>query len=234
LSTLNGFPQVWAHRGASAAKPENTLDAFREAARQGADGVELDVRRSADHAMVICHDATFPDGREIRSLAVADLPDHVPLLGAALDACDGLIVNIEIKNVEVDIDYDPDEFLAGAVVSLVAERDVRDQVVVSSFSLATIDRVRDLDPDIPTGYLASGRWDQQKALRRAIDGGHGAFHPFDLVVNAELVEAAHDSGVAVNVWTVDDPDRIRWLAELGVDAIITNVPDIAIDALRRG
>ena len=234
MSALNGFPQVWAHRGASAAKRENTLDAFREALRQGADGVELDVRRSADHAMVVCHDATLPDGREIRGVDVGDLPDHVPLLGAALDACDGLLVNIEIKNVEVDIDFDPEEFLAGAVVSLVGERDVRDQVLVSSFSLATIDRVRELDADIPTGYLASARWDQRKALQRAIDGGHGAFHPFDLVGNEDLVAAAHDNGIAVNVWTVDDPDRIRWLGELGVDAIITNVPDIAIEALRKG
>lgn len=225
---------MWAHRGASASRPENTLEAFREAARQGADGVELDVRRSADHAMVICHDATFPDGREIRGLTVADLPGTVPLLGAALDACDGLLVNIEIKNADVDIDFDPDEYLAGAVASLVAERDVRDEVLVSSFNLATIDRVRDLDADIPTGYLASARWDQRKSLQRAIDGGHCAFHPFDLVVNEDLVKAAHDHGLAVNVWTVDDPDRIRWLAEVGVDAIITNVPDVAIAALRRG
>jgi len=234
LPSLDGFPQVWAHQGASAARPPNTLDAFREAVRQGADGVELDVRRSADHAPVVSHDATVPDGREIRALTVADLPEKVPLLGAALDACDGLVVNIEIKNADVDIDYDPDHYLAGAVASLVAERGIRDQVVVSSFNLATIDRVRELDSDIPTGYLVAPRWDPHTGLDRAVAGSHRALHPFDLAVNPDLVKAAHDRGLAVHVWTVDDPDRIRWHAEIGVDAIITNVPDVAIAALKRG
>ena len=200
----------------------------------GADGVELDVRRSADHAMVVHHDAALADGRPIHELTVADLPDPVSLLGAALDACDGLTVNIEIKNVPVDIDFDPEHYLAGAVVSLVNERELAAKVVVSSFNLDTIDRVRHLDSEIPTGYLASPTWDQLEALQRAIAGGHGAFHPHQLVVNDELVRAAHDSGVEINVWTADEPDRIRWLAERGVDAIITNVPDVAIDALRRG
>jgi glycerophosphoryl diester phosphodiesterase len=223
----------------------------------GADGVELDVRRSRDHAMVIHHDAELADGRPIHDVTVADLPEPIALLGAALDACDGLTVNIEIKNVPVDIDFDPEHYLAGAVVSLLNERDpagdrahgfgapagdraqgfgapAKNQFVVSCFNLDTIDRVRQLDSEIPTGYLASPAWEQLEALRRGINGGHGAFHPHHVVVNAELVGAAHDSGVAINVWTVDDPDRIRWLAELGVDAVITNVPDVAIDALRRG
>lgn len=234
MSAASAFPKVWAHQGASSARPPNTLDAFREAARQGADGVELDVRRSDDHALVVSHDPALADGREIRNLSVADLPASMPLLGSALDACEGLVVNIEIKNAHDEVDFDPDGYLAGAVASLVAERDSRDQVVVSSFDLATIDRVRDLDPDIPTGYLAPARADQREALRRAVDGGHAAFHPCDLAVSADLVREAHDQGLSVHVWTVDDPDRIRWHAELGVDVIITNVPDVAIAALRHG
>ena len=224
---------IWAHQGASRAKPANTLEAFREAKAQGADGVELDVRRSRDGAMVIHHDAVLPDGRPIFETGVADLPGHVPLLDAALDACDGLIVNIEIKNVPVDIDFDPDESMAAAVVHLVNELAAHDRVLVSCFSLDTIDRVRTLDPSIPTGYLTSARWNQVEALQRAVDGGHTAFHPNDLAVNAELVRRAHDAGLRVNTWTVDDPDRMRWLVEeCGVDAVITNVPDVARAALR--
>ena len=223
---------IWAHQGASQAKPANTLEAFREAKALGADGVELDVRRSRDGAMVIHHDAELPDGRRIFETDVADLPAHVPLLDAALDACDGMVVNIEIKNVPVDIDFDPDERMAEAVVRLVGELDCRDAVLVSCFSLDTVDRVRTLDPTIPTGYLASARWDQVEALQRAIDHGHSAFHPMDLVVNADLVRRAHDAGLRVNTWTVDDPDRMRWLVdECGVDVIITNVPDVARAAL---
>src|SRR5688500_4469246 len=103
---------IWAHRGASRAKPENTLEAFREAKAQGADGVELDVRRTRDGAMAVRHDATLPDGRAIHELDVPDLPGFVPLLDAVLDACDGMVVNIEIKNVPVDIDFDPTELMA--------------------------------------------------------------------------------------------------------------------------
>jgi glycerophosphoryl diester phosphodiesterase len=226
---------IWAHRGASVARRENTIDAFAEARAQGAAGVELDVRRTADRAMAVHHDAALADGRLIVEMRARDLPPEVPLLDAALDACAGMLVNIEIKNVEVDADFDPDQFLAGAVVDLVHERDATGSVLVSCFGLAAIDRVRSLDAEIPTGYLASPRWDQRTSLQRAIDGGHSAFHPYDLVVNPELVAAAHDAGVVVNVWTVDDPDRIRWLAgECGVDAIITNVPDLALAALAEG
>lgn len=224
---------VWGHRGASAVRPENSIDAFIEARRQGAAGVELDVRRSADRALVVHHDAQLPDGRLIVTLEARDLPPEVVLLDAALDACEGMVANIEIKNVEVDPDFDPDQYLAAAVVDLLAARRTAPaDVIVSSFGLAAIDRVRSLEPSIPTGYLASARWDQRKALQRAIDGGHAAFHPYHLVVNPELVAAAHDAGVAVNTWTVDEPDRIRWLAhECGVDAVITNVPDVALAAL---
>jgi glycerophosphoryl diester phosphodiesterase len=223
---------IWAHRGASVVEPENTLEAFRKARALGADGVELDVRRTRDSAMAVRHDATLADGRIVHELDVRDLPADVPLLAAALDACDGMVVNIEIKNVPVDIDYDPSEFLAEAVVALVQERGAQDDVVVSCFGLDAIDRVRALDPSIPTGYLTSATWDQVRALQRAIDGGHTAFHPNQVSVNRELVVRAHDAGLTVNTWTVDDPDRIRWLVEeCGVDAIITNVPDVARSAL---
>ena len=225
---------IWAHRGASRAKPENTLDAFREAKAPQADGVELDVRRTRDGAMAVRHDATLPDGRAIHELDVPDLPDFVPLLDAALDACAGMVVNIEIKNVPVDIDWDPDDTMAAAVVRLVGELGKHDEVLVSCFNLDTIDRIRTLDPTIPTGYLTSVRWDQVKSLQRAIDGGHGHFHPMDPVVNAELVRLAHDAGIRVNTWTVDDPDRMRWLVDdCDVDAVITNVPDVARAALDR-
>ncbi len=90
--------QVIAHRGASRAERENTLAAFRRAAVMGANAVELDVRRTSDGAMAVHHDAVLPDGRVICEMTSAELPEHVPLLPAALDACNGMWVNIEIKN----------------------------------------------------------------------------------------------------------------------------------------
>ena len=211
---------------------ENTIEAFLEARRQGADGVELDVRRSGDHSMVVFHDAHLADGRLVSELGVDDLPPEVTLLGAALDACDGMIVNVEIKNFPIEPDYDATEFLAGAVASLVGERGLHRRVVVSSFSLDVINRVREVDPEIPTAYLTSATWDQQACLERMLAAGHRIFHPNHVAVGPDLVAAAHDAGVTVNTWTVDDPDRIRWLADVGVDAIITNVPDVAVATLR--
>src|SRR5690606_24626131 len=108
---------VVGHRGASAAEPPgNTIAAFRRAAELGADWVELDARRTADDAVVVHHDAELPDGRVIRSVPAAELTDWVPTLEAALDACDGMKVNVEIKNSPDDPDFDESRSIADAVV----------------------------------------------------------------------------------------------------------------------
>ena len=108
------IPMVIAHRGASAAHPENTVAAFVGARDAGADGVELDARRTADGHVIVHHDAQLPDGRVIVELAAAELPDHVPSLAEALDACAGMVVNIEIKNWPDDPDFDGTEQVAVA------------------------------------------------------------------------------------------------------------------------
>lgn len=225
--------KVLGHGGAAAAYPSNTIEAFREAARVGADGTELDVRRSRDHALVVHHDAHLRDGRLIAETDVADLPNHVPLLGEVLDALQGLFVNIEIKNFPTEPDFDPEHYLSQAVAALVAERDLYGSVVVSCFNLHVIDRVAEEDGRIRCGYLMSSPLDPRQALAATIEHGHAAFHPHHSVVDAELVEEAHGAGIDVNVWTVNEPDRIRWLGDIGVDAVITDVPDVALDALRR-
>ena len=117
-----GTPQVVAHRGASRAARENTLAAFDLASKLGADGIELDVRRTADGLMAVHHDAALADGRLICDTTAADLPDHVPLLADALDACGDLWVNIEIKNHPDDPDHDSREVLAAAVAHHLAQR----------------------------------------------------------------------------------------------------------------
>ena len=89
---------VVAHRGASAAAAENTLPAFRLARELGADWVELDARRTADGVVVVHHDAHLPDGRILAELTADELPESVPNLAEALEECDGMGVNVEIKN----------------------------------------------------------------------------------------------------------------------------------------
>src|SRR3954447_13954392 len=101
---------VIGHRGASARFAENTLDAFSGAIDQGADGIELDVRRTLDGALALSHDDTLEDGLVVVETPVGDPPDHVTDLASALDVCRPLaVVNIEIKNWPEDKDFDPEE-----------------------------------------------------------------------------------------------------------------------------
>ena len=226
-------PLVYGHRGASADAPENTIEAFALARAQGAHGVELDVRRCADGDMALHHDAELADGRRLVDLTRAELPDTSCTLAEALDVCEGMVVNIEIKNVPIDPDHDPECGLADTVVALLRERGWRDRALVSSFGLATIDRVRALAPDVPTAFLTFIQPMGPKAVELAARHGHQAIHPHVATVDEAFVALAHEHGLAVNVWTVDDPDQIRQLAGWGVDGIVTNVPAVALDALGR-
>ena len=213
--------------------PENTLEAFVAAGALGADGVELDVHRTADGALVIHH-------ADARGLGVlAERPEaeiragrpEIPTLEEALDACTGMLVNIEVKNLPGDADYDPDEGVAAAVVALLIRRDRRDDVLVSSFNLESVDRVRTIDRSIPTGFLTLVGMDPVDGVDIAHAHGHGAVHPDVRALAGDAagstIARAHELGLAVNVWTVNDEDEMRRLAAAGVDAVITDVPDVA-------
>jgi glycerophosphoryl diester phosphodiesterase len=226
---------VYAHRGASAAEPENTVAAFRTAGRMGADGVELDVRRTADGQAAVVHDAALPGGRAVVEVPLADVPHEVPRLEEALDACAGLVVNVEVKNAPWDADFDPDESLAELVVRTLAARGGRDRVIVSSFGEGAVARTRELAPDLPTALLTAVLTDDQVdgLVEQVAAAGHVALHPHHLTVTPHLLERCHEAGLAVNTWTVDEPERIAALAALGVDGVVTNVPDVALSALGR-
>jgi glycerophosphoryl diester phosphodiesterase len=227
---------VIAHRGASAAFADNTLAAFSGAIAQGADGVELDVRRTADHRLALSHDDVLADGRVVVETVCADLPDDITDLATALDVCAPLaVVNIEIKNWPDDKDFDPLEQLAASVVALLDERDELGdgRNLISCFHLPTIDRVHELAPGLATAWLLGLIEEPGELIDKAAERGHVAVHPHHVFVNEDFVSRAHAAGLAVNTWTCDDPERIRWLAEIGVDAVVTNVPDVALAALGR-
>ena len=224
---------VIAHRGASGSFPENSVAAFAGAVDLGADGVELDVRRTADGGLAVCHDDVLSDGTVLVETPFVDL-DGVIDLATVLDVCAPLaVVNIEIKNWPEDRDFDPTARLADAVVELLAARgELADgRALVSCFHLPTIDRVRELAPELATGWLLGLVEDPARLIAKAAERGHDAVHPHHVFVNDEFVAIAHAEGLAVNAWTCNDPDRIRWLAEQGVDAVITDVPDVARAAL---
>lgn len=220
--------RVIAHRGASAAAPENTVEAFHLARELGADWVELDARRTADGEVVVHHDAALADGRNLVDLARADVPDAVCGLPEALDACAGMSVNIEIKNWPADVDHDPSFSVARFVVEEVGRRASHGEVLVSCFDRPTLDFVREQDPAIPTAFLHGPVDASPEALAADVAGsGHTALHPWDPLVDAGYVAAASAHGLDVNVWTVDDPDRMAALVDLGVGGLCTNVPDVA-------
>jgi glycerophosphoryl diester phosphodiesterase len=219
---------VMAHRGASVAHPENTLAAFGGARELGADWVELDIRRTADGSLVVHHVAHLVDGGALVDRRRPQIPDAVPDLAAALDSCRPMGVNVEIKNGRPDPDFDPTGHLtADLLVDLLHQRSGVDDVLVSSFDLTAIDRVRQRDRSVPTGWLLLGRGDVTELVDRAAARGHRAGNPPDASVDETLVTTAHGAGLAVNVWTVDDPGRMAELVDLGVDGNITNVPDVA-------
>lgn len=242
-----GHVRVIAHRGASATHHENTIEAFEAAAQQGAQGIELDVRLSADDVLVVHHDAHLPDGSLVRQLVANDLPDWVPTLGEALDVAGDMWVNIEIKNVPDEPDYDEEHQISVAVAGLVAaslaqtvgqidsatsdQLAASDRFMVSSFNVDSVERIRNLDRSIPLALLVWGQADPASLIGRAVAHGFEAIHPHDVLVDRTFVLRAREAGLQVNVWTVDDPERIKELADFGVDGIITNNPAAAVAAI---
>lgn len=229
----NRVAQVIAHRGASAERPENTVAAFLRARELGADAVELDVRFTADAVLVVHHDALLPDGRALAELRRDDLPGDIPTLTEALDACEGMWVNVEIKHDPSEPGFDPRETIARATAELLVGRgEPLSRWLVSSFRRETIDAVHTAVPALPTAWLCL-ELDGEMAASLAADG-HVAAHPWVELLTPEVIAACHAVGLQVNTWTCDDPDRMMQLIALGIDGLCTNVPDVGRQAVDSG
>jgi glycerophosphoryl diester phosphodiesterase len=224
---------VIAHRGASAAYPENTLTAFNGARELGADWVEMDVRRTADDVIAVCHDAHLPDGRLLAEISASALPPEVPLLIAALEVCAGLGVCIEIKNLPDDPDYDEEHRVSEAVAALMLSRDPDEPTLVTSFNIDAIAPVTRVAPDVPTAWISFDLPDPAQAVERCVAHELQGLHAYMSYVDRRLVERAHAAGLHVHAWTVDDPDRMAELVQCGVDGIVTNLPDVAREVVDR-
>lgn len=227
--------QVIAHRGASLAEKENTLEAFRRAHTMGADAVELDVRRTLDGAMAIHHDAHLADGRLICETHSQDLIGVIPFLPEALDACEGMWVNIEIKNWPEDPDFDESDSLAATVARHLIERGQDERWLISCFHRPTVDAMRTLHPGVKTAWLTIGVREEnlEKVARDLAISGHTALHPWTDLLTQQCIATFHAHGVQVNSWTVDDPVRMKELIDWGIDGLCTNAPDVALDVLGR-
>jgi len=242
-----GRALVLGHRGASAEAPENTLAAFRLAMAQGADGVELDVWRCATGEVVVAHDEDLarvggsplriPDA-PLRTLREVDVGawkgarfrgERVPLLAEVLEALPGAVVNVELKS-----RGGRDLALAQAAAEVIWRAGAGARVLVSSFDWRLVAAFRLAAPVVATGLLfeASVAWSVKvwagiRSLRPA------AVHPDRALATEERVRRWTARGLAVNVWTVDDPGEAARLSGAGAAAVITNVPARIRPALPR-
>ena len=256
-------PLIFAHRGANAVAPENTLPAFEKALEMGADGIELDVQATADGALVVLHD--FSLGRTttgaglLRSHTLAQLADvdagvrfddsfagtPIPTLEQVFDLVEErYIVNVEIKNMDWHGGRE-----AKPLTRMLQRRGLHDQVIVSSFNPFSLRKMRQLDPSTALGLLyfpklprrtgPSGNVIQKVRhlplkhpffhLSRAWFSSRiapEALHPYFESIDARLVTTARSQGQRVNAWTVNSASEGRRLARLGVNAIITDLPDV--------
>ena len=238
--------QIWAHRGSSSQSPENTLEAFQLAIDQGADGIELDVQLSADGQVVVCHDETI-DRTSDASGAVAQLTleqmrsanfnngmdgfrCRIPTLAEVFDLVAGtnLRVNVELKN---SILAYPG--LEAAVEAVVANSrlssDAADRVVYSTFNHRSLAMLAASGTRIPLGVLyfepMVRPWDYARSF------GATALHPYWGSLADDEIEGAHQLGLAVHPWTIDDPAVMRRMVDQGADALITNKPLLARETL---
>ena len=249
-------PQVFAHRGGAGLGPENTLEAFDRGMAAGADGIECDVRLARDGAVVVMHDPTVDrttDGRgPVRSLTSAELArldaahryregDGFPLRGRGVGVPTLREVLARYPQAAVIVELkEPAPELAHRVVDAIREVDALERVVVGSFSRPALRAIRRYEPRLPTG---SSREEARLALYATRVGiaphwaGYRAIQVPERsrgtrIVSTRFIRLAHQAGLVVQVWTVDEADDIRRLLLWGVDAIISDRPDVAVRTLQ--
>lgn len=243
--------KIIAHRGANRHAPQNTVPAFKKALEIGCDGFENDIHLTADGHIVVCHNHTVDDtsngsGKisektlaELRSLDFGSYFDKsfagtkIPTLSEFLELCGGLdIINIEIKAPEKPND------IAAKTIDMVKAFGLLDSLLISSFSEEILLECKRYEPAVKTALLYcdnSPAYDEisRNPVEYVKRLGCSAVHPHYSEVDEAYIKAFHSAGIAVNPWTVDDEQTIKSFASWGCDSVITDVPDLAGEALNR-
>jgi glycerophosphoryl diester phosphodiesterase len=243
---MSNLPLVIGHRGASGYAPMNTIPAFTLAADQGADGIEFDVWLSKDGVPVILHDITVDgttDGHgKVSEMTLSELKaldagawkgaqyagTRIPTLDEVFSAVGTrfTLINVEIKSEEGMV-----EGVEAAVYASIQRHRLAERVVVSSFDPRVLQRFGALTVDIPMGFLEwEGTPPEAYGLARLVR--HEALHPHCTQVNEAYMRAAREAVRSVNTWTVNDTSEALRLRDLGVNAVITDTPDVMLRALR--
>lgn len=240
----NARPLIYAHRGSSADAPENTLAAFSLALEQGADGIELDAKLSADGEVVVIHDQTVDrttqgKGRvnqhtltQLRSLDAGRWKhpsfngEKIPTLQEVFDLVGGkVIINIELTNY-----LSPGDGLAQKTLDLVRKFHLQDSVLFSSFLPANLAAVRALWSNAPVGILAlrgcPGRF-FRSSFSRTFSPEYLLPHFSD--INEKFVLMKKKEGRRLNAWVINTPDAMRKIIGYGVAGIITDNPSLGLE-----
>jgi glycerophosphoryl diester phosphodiesterase len=231
-------PVIVGHRGLR--RPgvaENTPEAFQLGAAEGADWLELDVRRSRDGVPVLYHNGYTPDRVPVVARNAADLAAEfgiVTLAEALAGMPPGVGLNFEIKNLPGEPDYDPWDRIVATVAEAVRDCAATRPVAVSAFNPLTVSALRKTHPDLPVGFIFFDAISIADAIPIAAEFGADALAPrFGAPgLDEHGVAAAHAAGLELMVWTVNDPELARSLAAAGVDALCTDDPGGIRAALR--
>ncbi|MGE5248580.1 MAG: glycerophosphodiester phosphodiesterase [Bacteroidota bacterium] len=241
-------PLIFAHRGDSAHAPENTVPAFERAVQAGADGVELDVKLSADGEVIVSHDPTVDrttggHGR-ISQLTLTDLVrldagasfseafrgTRLPRLEEVFEAVGRkCLINVELTNVA-----NPFDGVVEKVCALVKRHGLQSSILFSSFFGNQLRTAARLLPEVPRGLLALGGW--KGAWARSFQfmfGDFQALHPNVKDVNPAQVSRVHRLSRRILVYTVNSAEEIARLSDWGVDGIFTDDPGMALRAAGR-
>lgn len=239
-------PLVIAHRGASRYAPENTLAAFRLAAEQGADAIELDAKLSADGEVVVIHDPTTDRTTgvpgEVRQLSLRQLKsldagsffsadfkgEPIPTLAEVFEAVgERVLINVELTNYT-----SPGDALVEKVVALVKKYHLEERVLFSSFHPINLFRAQRMLPQVPTAILAlPGRagWWARTGWMRGVSPWF--VHPYFTDATAGYIARQHARNRKVDVWTVNAMEDMIRLVKDGVDGLISDDPPAARQAL---
>jgi glycerophosphoryl diester phosphodiesterase len=251
MTLLHDLPQpvLFAHRGASAHAPENTLEAFRLAFKQGAEAIELDVKLSADGQVIVIHDSTLDrttngEGR-VASFDLSDLRAldagvrfseafrgaRIPTLEEVFEILGKTgFVNIELTNY-----FTPNDALVEKVCELVRRHNLQNQVLFSSFFISNLKKAARLIPEVPRGLLAMAGW--MGVWARSFGfmfGDYQALHTHKTNASPQQVLRAHRLRRRIHVWTANTAEEVLRFKEWGVDGIITADPQMAVRVLGRG
>ncbi len=244
-----GKKSIWtiAHRGASGHAPENTMAAFRRAVELGATFIETDLQITRDAQVIAIHDFTLDrttTGKgqvhlltleQIRALDAGSwyggagegkfAGERVPTIGEILDFAKehDIIVYLEIKS-------GPAWGIEHAVVAALRDQNASARVVILSFDPSTLDSVHRLDSTMMTGFLCEHP--SNDLVERTVRAGARQLVARGDLITPTVIEKAHHAGLQVVAWTINEPEQMLRLIDVGVNGIITDYPDRLLSILR--